>query len=114
MTPTRYCGNGINYCYSPDCQFLYGRACDANQVPAGASTASIPKPLLGSIPYGGVGIYDCLVAGDIAFTFDDGPYSYASDLLDKLAVYNASATFMITGKNLGKVQCILEVLKTRS
>lgn len=33
---------------------------------------------------------------DVAFTFDDGPYNYTSDLLDKLAVYNASATFMIS------------------
>jgi hypothetical protein len=39
---------------------------------------------------------------DVAFTFDDGPYNYTSDLLDKLAVYNASATFMVTGNNLGK------------
>ncbi len=33
---------------------------------------------------------------DIAFTFDDGPYSYTSDLLDKLKVYNAKATFFIS------------------
>ena len=109
----RWCGNGIDYCAAPDCQFLYGPACDANTVPAGASTAGIARPQLGSIPYGGAGIYDCLVPGgqlfprwknilltsvllDIAFTFDDGPYNYTSDLLDKLAVYNASATFMIS------------------
>ncbi|KAN0103372.1 family 4 carbohydrate esterase [Hyaloscypha variabilis] len=97
-----WCGNGIDYCAAPDCQFLYGPACDANTVPAGNSTAGIARPQLGTIPYGGAGIYDCLVPGDIAFTFDDGPYNYTSDLLDKLAVYNASATFMITGNNLGK------------
>ncbi|KAE9374828.1 carbohydrate esterase family 4 protein [Stipitochalara longipes BDJ] len=97
-----WCGNGIDYCAAPDCQFLYGTGCDANTVPAGASTAGIARPQLGSIPYGGAGIYDCIVPGDIAFTFDDGPYNYTSDLLDKLAVYNASATFMITGNNLGK------------
>jgi peptidoglycan/xylan/chitin deacetylase (PgdA/CDA1 family) len=33
---------------------------------------------------------------DVAFTFDDGPYNYTSDLLDKLKVYNAKATFMIS------------------
>jgi peptidoglycan/xylan/chitin deacetylase (PgdA/CDA1 family) len=33
---------------------------------------------------------------DVAFTFDDGPYNYTSDLLDKLLVYNAKATFMIS------------------
>jgi peptidoglycan/xylan/chitin deacetylase (PgdA/CDA1 family) len=70
--------------------------CDGNQVPAGNSTASIARPLLGSIPYGGAGIYDCINVGEVAFTFDDGPYNYTSDLLDKLLVYNAKATFMIS------------------
>ncbi|KAE8450181.1 hypothetical protein EG329_006962 [Mollisiaceae sp. DMI_Dod_QoI] len=88
--------------FDPDCQLAYGPGCDGNQSPSGASTASIARPVLGSQPYGGAGIYDCLVAGDIAFTFDDGPYSYTSDLLDKLKAYNAKATFMITGNNLGK------------
>jgi hypothetical protein len=106
-----WCGNGIDYCAAPDCQFLYGQACDANQSPAGSSTASLPRPLLGSQPYGGVGIYDCLVPGDIAFTFDDGPYNYTNDLLNKLAVYNASATFMITGNNLGKGQTWLKKIR---
>jgi peptidoglycan/xylan/chitin deacetylase (PgdA/CDA1 family) len=36
--------------------------------------------------YGGAGIYDCVKAGDIALTFDDGPYIYTNDLLDKLKV----------------------------
>lgn len=97
-----WCGTGIDYCAAPDCQFLYGPACDANTVPSGASTAGIARPALGTVPYGGAGIYDCAVAGDVAFTFDDGPYTYTSDLLDKLKVYSAKATFMITGNNLGK------------
>jgi peptidoglycan/xylan/chitin deacetylase (PgdA/CDA1 family) len=37
----------------------------------------------------------CLNA-DIALTFDDGPYLYTSDLLDKLKAYNAKATFFIS------------------
>lgn len=41
---------------------------------------------MGSVEYGGVGIYDCVNAGDIAMTFDDGPWNYTSDLLDKLKV----------------------------
>ncbi|PVH72657.1 carbohydrate esterase family 4 protein [Cadophora sp. DSE1049] len=97
-----WCGMGTEYCAAPDCQFQYGPGCDANQVPAGASTASISRPALGSVPYGGAGIYDCAVPGDIAFTFDDGPYSYTSDLLDKMKLYNAKGTFFITGNNLGK------------
>jgi peptidoglycan/xylan/chitin deacetylase (PgdA/CDA1 family) len=43
-----------------------------------------------------------IVTPDVAFTFDDGPYNYTSDLLDKLLAYNAKATFMVTGNNLGK------------
>ncbi|KAL2068366.1 hypothetical protein VTL71DRAFT_16464 [Oculimacula yallundae] len=97
-----WCGTGTEYCAAPDCQFQYGPGCDANKVPAGASTAGIARPLLGSVPYGGAGIYDCAVPGDVAFTFDDGPYSYTSDLLDKMKVYNAKGTFFITGNNLGK------------
>lgn len=66
------------------------------------STASIARPKLGKIAYGGLGIYDCINEGDIALTFDDGPYDYTGDLLDKLAAYGAHATFFITGNNLGK------------
>jgi peptidoglycan/xylan/chitin deacetylase (PgdA/CDA1 family) len=101
-SPEGWCGTTEDYCAAPDCQFDYGPLCDANLKPSGASTASIARPQLGDIPYGGTGIYDCAVAGDIAFTFDDGPYNYTSDLLDKLLVYGAKATFMITGNNLGK------------
>ncbi|EOO00650.1 putative chitin binding protein [Phaeoacremonium minimum UCRPA7] len=57
---------------------------------------------LGKVPYGGLGIYDCTNEGDIALTFDDGPYEYTGDLLDKLAAYGAKATFFITGNNIGK------------
>jgi peptidoglycan/xylan/chitin deacetylase (PgdA/CDA1 family) len=40
--------------------------------------------------YGGAGIYDCVKAGDIALTFDDGPYIYTSALLDKLKVRDSA------------------------
>ncbi|KAH8683189.1 hypothetical protein BGZ60DRAFT_524529 [Tricladium varicosporioides] len=97
-----FCGTGKDYCAAPDCQLAYGPACDGNQVPAGNSTAGIKRPQIGAVPYGGAGIYDCAVPGDIALTFDDGPYIYTSDLLDKLKAYGAKATFFITGNNLGK------------
>ena len=41
---------------------------------------------MGEVPYGGEGIYDCWNDGDIAVTFDDGPYEYTDALLDLLAV----------------------------
>ncbi|KAK3937242.1 carbohydrate esterase, partial [Diplogelasinospora grovesii] len=83
-SPEGWCGKTTDYCESPDCQLNYGSGCDGNKKPAGADTSSIARPKLGSIPYGGAGIYDCVNAGDIAVTFDDGPYIYTSDLLDKL------------------------------
>ncbi|RYP80080.1 hypothetical protein DL769_002654 [Monosporascus sp. CRB-8-3] len=80
----------------------YGPACDGNQRPDGVDTSTVPRPKVGSVPYGGVGIYDCETVGDIAITFDDGPWDYTSDLLDMFAEYNAKATFFITGTNLHK------------
>ncbi|KAL2354375.1 chitin binding protein [Cryomyces antarcticus] len=97
-----WCGQGIEYCASPGCQFQYGPACDDNTVPPGTSTSTIARPLLGSVPYGGAGIYDCTVPGTIAITYDDGPYIYTDHVLDILKSYNAKATFFITGNNNGK------------
>ncbi|KAH6636567.1 hypothetical protein F5144DRAFT_184649 [Chaetomium tenue] len=97
-----WCGRGLDYCSAPDCQINYGAGCDANQKPGGADTSGVARPKLGSVQYGGAGIYDCENPGDIALTFDDGPYIYTSDLLDKLKSYGAKATFFITGTNLGK------------
>ncbi|KAI1200400.1 carbohydrate esterase family 4 protein [Nemania serpens] len=99
-----YCGLGQEYCESPDCQLNYGSGCDGNQKPSGTDTSTIARPKLGEVPYGGVGIYDCVNDGDIALTFDDGPWDYTDDLLDKLATYEAKATFFITGTNLHKGQ----------
>lgn len=82
----RWYGLGEDYCTAPDCQLNYGSGCDGNQKPSGIDTSKIARPKPGRIPYGGVGIYDCVINGDIALTFDDGPYDYTGDLLDKLAV----------------------------
>lgn len=104
LTKYRWCGTTEEYCTSPDCQYQYGPACDANVVPAGESTASIARTKVGNVAYGGAGIYDCVTAGEVALTFDDGPYLYTSHILDILESYNASATFFITGNNNGKGQ----------
>ncbi|KAL2181655.1 uncharacterized protein P884DRAFT_190537 [Thermothelomyces heterothallicus CBS 202.75] len=99
-----WCGTGPDYCSAPDCQINYSTACDANQKPKGVDTSNVARLKLGNVPYGGAGIYDCENAGDIALTFDDGPYLYTNDLLDILKSYDAKATFFITGTNLGKGQ----------
>jgi hypothetical protein len=92
----------LEYCAAPDCQFNYGPACDANKVPSGTNTSSIPRNQVGSVLYGSAGIYDCSQVGDMALTFDDGPFIYTSHILDLLAKYNAKATFFVTGNNNGK------------
>ncbi|KAK4163498.1 hypothetical protein QBC43DRAFT_319744 [Cladorrhinum sp. PSN259] len=97
-----WCGKGEEYCTAPDCQINYGSGCDGNQKPSGADTSGVARPKNGKVAYGGAGIYDCKNAGDIALTFDDGPYLYTNDLLDKLKSYGAKATFFITGNNIAK------------
>lgn len=61
---------------------------EKNQRPDGLDTSGVPRPVLGEVLVSGAGIYDCQNPGDIALTFDDGPYIYTSDLLDKFAVSN--------------------------
>ncbi|KAK4227694.1 hypothetical protein QBC38DRAFT_363624 [Podospora fimiseda] len=99
-----WCGKGGDYCTAPDCQISYGSGCDGNQKPSGADTSGVARPKNGKVLYGGAGIYDCVNSGDIALTFDDGPYLYTNDLLNKLKSYGARATFFITGNNIGKGQ----------
>ncbi|KAK2038719.1 glycoside hydrolase/deacetylase [Colletotrichum somersetense] len=101
-SPTGWCGTTPDYCRSPDCLINYGPACDGNQKPTGRDTSNDPRPLLGSIPYGGLGIYDCVNQGDIAITYDDGPYIYTAAMLDAFKAHGAVATWFITGNNIGK------------
>ncbi|KAK2939597.1 Chitin-binding, type 1 [Fusarium oxysporum f. sp. vasinfectum] len=96
-----WCGTGYLYCSAPSCQIEYGPGCDANVRPGGPDTTNVARPKVGSIPYGQA-IYRCNRNGDIALTYDDGPYTYTEDLLNLLQRYNAKATFYITGRNLGK------------
>ncbi|GKT45179.1 chitin deacetylase ARB_04768 [Colletotrichum spaethianum] len=98
----RWCGTTQDYCTSPDCQITYGPACDGNKRPSGADTSNDPRPLKGSIPYGGVGIYSCVNDGDVAITYDDGPYIYTAAMLDAFKAHGAVATWFITGNNIGK------------
>jgi peptidoglycan/xylan/chitin deacetylase (PgdA/CDA1 family) len=101
LRSTGQCGQGSAFCSAPDSQFLYGPANDANQLPSGGSTRTIPRPQLGSIPYGD-GVYSCVKPGTVAITFDDGPYIFTNDVLDQFAAYGMQATFFVNGINLGK------------
>lgn len=61
------------------------------------------RPRLGSIPYGKV-IESCTVPGTIALTFNDGPWTYTSDLLDLLESEDVRATFFVCGSNMDSDQ----------
>lgn len=100
--PQGYCGNTPDHCNAPDCLFDFGPACDANKTPAGASTRNDARPQKGSVTYGGAGIYACRKPGTVAITYDDGPYIYTDEVLNKFAAAGFKATFFVTGINLGK------------
>ena len=70
-------------------------------MPPGPSTLKDPRPHFGKIPYGKY-IMDCKKPGTVAMTFDDGPTVYTNELLDKLEVAGAKATFMVSGINNGR------------
>ncbi|CAI6340074.1 unnamed protein product [Periconia digitata] len=98
-----WCGNTGDYCYAPGCNYEFGPGCPDNVVPAGDDTSSIPRTKVGSVPYGGAGIYQCTTPGTVALTYDDGPQKeYTDHLLDVFKSYNAKATLFITGNNINK------------
>lgn len=98
-----WCGNTGDYCYSPGCQYKYGPGCNENKTPAGASTSTVARTKVGSVPYGGAGIYSCNQPGTIAMTFDDGPIQdYTDHVLDLFKKYGGKGTFFITGANINK------------
>ncbi|RYP77591.1 hypothetical protein DL769_003364 [Monosporascus sp. CRB-8-3] len=77
-----WCGKDKAYCWAPDCQINFGPGCDGNKKPKGEDTSDVPRPKVGKVPYGGTGIYHCVNEGDIALTYDDGPFDHTGDLLD--------------------------------
>ncbi|KAK1984515.1 polysaccharide deacetylase [Colletotrichum cereale] len=97
-----WCGTTADFCGGSQCQLEYSDSCDTFFPPPGASTESIARPLLGSVPYGSI-ITTCAVPGTLALTFDDGPYIYTSELLDILEAQNVTATFFVAGNNKGKL-----------
>ncbi|KAK1597061.1 polysaccharide deacetylase [Colletotrichum navitas] len=98
-----WCGTTADYCGGSQCQIEFSDSCDTFFPPPGASTESIARPLVGSVPYGSI-ITTCAVPGTLALTFDDGPYIYTSQLLDILEAQNVTATFFVAGNNKGKLR----------
>ncbi len=96
------CGTAKDDCKDPQCQFQFGR-CDSDRTPAGRSTLRDPRPNLGNVPYDR-DIFRCTKPNVVALTYDDGPFIYTSRLLDLLKRYGFTATFFVTGNNVGKGQ----------
>lgn len=100
-----YCGTTDAYCYSPGCKYQYGPACPENHPPVGSNTSSLARDKVGSIAYGGNGIFRCVTPGTVALTYDDGPQTkFTEHILDLFKSYNAKATFFMTGNNINKGQ----------
>lgn len=76
-------------------QIIGPRQVDPNLPPAGESTANIPRPLVGNVPYG-MRINSCTVPGKVALTFDDGPGALTNELLDLLDEYDSKVTFFVS------------------
>jgi peptidoglycan/xylan/chitin deacetylase (PgdA/CDA1 family) len=55
-----------------------------------------------SVPIGQI-ITSCTVPGNVALTFDDGPYIYTEHVLDLLKAGGHHATFFINGNNYASV-----------
>ncbi|KAK6510545.1 hypothetical protein TWF506_009650 [Arthrobotrys conoides] len=96
-----WCGHTEDYCLIENgCQPEYGNCTELDN-PDYSKLISLKRYRLGKIPYGEP-IYGCRSTGQIALTFDDGPYHYTKRLLDILKAAGVNATFFITGANLGK------------
>lgn len=73
--------------------------CDKNSAPTGPSTTAVPRPKIGTVPYGSP-ILSCVQDGVAALTFDDGPSSSTRELLRLLKANGFKATFFVIGVNI--------------
>lgn len=76
--------------------------------PTTTTTSSSPLPsptneYARSAPPLGQIITTCRNPGQVALTYDDGPYQYTSSLLDILDRLNVTATFFLVGSNWGRL-----------
>ncbi|KAI1477331.1 carbohydrate esterase family 4 protein [Daldinia eschscholtzii] len=67
--------------------------------PKGTPLFNMSRPHIGDVPYGQA-IFSCANPGQVALTFDDGPYFWTSQIVDLLDDLNIKATFFVTGNNL--------------
>lgn len=65
---------------------------------------------LSHVPIGTI-INHCTAPGTVALTFDDGPYIYTAQMLDRLAAHGAVATFFLNGVNKGSIAAFPDLVQ---
>ncbi|EAU89893.2 carbohydrate deacetylase [Coprinopsis cinerea okayama7 len=80
--------------------------------PAATTTPNNPAPTQGGteLPFGTL-VTGCSVPNTIAITFDDGPYTWTSGLIDSLDRAGVKATFFVVGRMYGCIYDYADVLK---
>lgn len=74
------------------------------------TTTNTLHPNASKLPFGAI-ITHCAIPGTIALTFDDGPYIYTPQILDKLAEHDVRATFFLNGHNRGHIDTSPEIVQ---
>ncbi|KAI0846244.1 hypothetical protein F5Y00DRAFT_264786 [Daldinia vernicosa] len=69
-----------------------------SDIPEGKPLFNMSRPHIGDVPYGQA-IFSCSKPGQIALTFDDGPFYWTNHVLDQLDGLNIKGTFFITGNS---------------
>jgi len=92
-----FCGIGVKFCASANCQRGYGMCARVPSTPA----ASLRGRLTGEVvpPVPGAEVFTCGTPGTFAITYDDGPYIYSNELIDVLDAAGVKATLFICGDN---------------
>jgi len=81
-----------------------------NYAAVGASVVSMA--LAGTLAADGTIYTSCVTPGDIALTFDDGPYIYTQSIVDQLTAAGHQVTFFQNGQNWDSIYNYNDTLKS--
>src|ERR1700709_2800841 len=70
-----------------------------------SAVSAVPRPLFGNVPYG-VTLFDCVVPGVVALSFDDGPFALTSEMIDLFNAADIQVTLFVCGNNGGDYQTV--------
>ncbi|TFK18221.1 carbohydrate deacetylase [Coprinopsis marcescibilis] len=81
-------------------------------IPSSTTLAPLPQPSVNGTELIFGNLYTgCTVAGTIAITFDDGPFTWTSALIDSLNTAKVKATFFVVGRMYGCIYQYADVIK---